>query len=216
MTTKSYLPTEAFPLSWPQRQPRVSSSKRQSARFKVTFGRARDALVDELRLLGAKPNTVIVSSNLPTKRDGLPYSCQKSPDDPAVAVYFLDSKNRPMCIACDRWDSVTGNLQAIRLTVQALRGLNRWGTGQMVEAAFTGFQAIGYSGQAGPAAEAADEVPDETWWQVLQVSEFDGPAIIEASYKRLAWDAHPSRGGSNDAMSRLNDAYHEFQKKLPA
>jgi hypothetical protein len=47
-----------------------------------------------------------------------------------------------MCFACDRWDSVADNVQAIRKTIEALRGIERWGTGDMVQRAFAGFVAL--------------------------------------------------------------------------
>ena len=33
-------------------------------------------------------------------------------------------------------------MQAIAKTIEALRGINRWGTGDMMEAAFKGFSAL--------------------------------------------------------------------------
>ena len=67
--------------------------------------------------------------------DGLPYSNQTPPADKGVAVYFTHKK-QAMCFACDRWDRVQDNIYAIAMTIQALRGIERWGSGSMVEQAF--------------------------------------------------------------------------------
>ena len=47
-----------------------------------------------------------------------------------------------MCFACDKWRDVYDNIYAIGKTIEALRGIERWGTGDMVEQAFTGFVAL--------------------------------------------------------------------------
>jgi len=47
-----------------------------------------------------------------------------------------------MCLACDRWDKVQDNIYAIAMTIEPLRGIERWGSGSMVEQAFTGFFAL--------------------------------------------------------------------------
>lgn len=47
-----------------------------------------------------------------------------------------------MCFACEKWQDVYGNIYAIGKTIEALRGIERWGTGDMVEQAFTGFVAL--------------------------------------------------------------------------
>lgn len=45
-------------------------------------------------------------------------------------------------IACDRWKESKWNLNAIRLTVAAMRQMERCGTSAMMEKAFAGFAAI--------------------------------------------------------------------------
>ena len=130
---------ESYPLYWPPGWPRRKI--REDARFKTTRGKAISKLLDELRLMGAEK--IIISSNLQTyMRAGQirPYANQKV-DDSAVAVYF-DYNGGQQCIPCDRWSDVSDNIQAINKTVSALRGLERWGAKEMVDAAFKGFLAL--------------------------------------------------------------------------
>lgn len=184
--------TEAYPLQWPTGRPRVT--RRERSRFNTSMATARDALIDELRLLGAR--YAVLSTNFSLRRDGLPYANQREPEDPGAAIYF-EYQGRQMCFACDRWDRVRDNVQAIRLTIAALRGLERWGTGDMVSAAFTGFEAL---------PPPAEERP---WWDVLGVPrDADSNAIREA-YRQKARECHPDTGGSDIAMAELNAAYQK-------
>lgn len=115
---------------------------------------------------------VVISSNVALRRDGLPYSNQRRPDDPGVAVYFR-LKGKPHVLACDRWLSPEENLWAIAKHIDAMRGQERWGVGTL-EQAFTGYMAL-------PAP------PDDTqWWLVLDVPETAGPDLIRGRYRSLA------------------------------
>lgn len=183
---------EAFPLHWPAGRPRIPAHRRENSRFDVTLGAARDELFAEIGRLGAR--SVVVSSNLSLRQDGKPYASQPRPDDPAVAAYF-QYKGRAMCFACDRWTKVEDNMRAIAKTIDALRGIARWGTGDMLEAAFTGFTAL-------PAPSEAKE-----WWEVLGVPRHANQDEIKAAYRRLASEHHPDRGGDAARMAQINDAY---------
>lgn len=80
---------ERYPLTWPLAQPRTH--RRRDADFKVDFGRARDDLLNALKLLGGV--RVILSTNVPLRKDGLPNSNWREPEDPGVAVYFVRRAN---------------------------------------------------------------------------------------------------------------------------
>lgn len=182
------IPTEAYPLHWPAGRPQ--SKWRESARFKTTLGKAIQNLIREVDLLGGV--NLILSSNLPLRKDGLPFSRPGYIGNPGVAAYFM-LKKKPMCFACDRWDDVQDNMQAVAKTIEALRGIERWGSGGMVEQAFTGFVAL-------PAPTA--------WWQTLGLY---GPNAskpeIEQAHRRLSMQHHPDRdGGSHDKMADINRA----------
>lgn len=185
-------PKEAFPLTWPSGQVRTPPSRRKSSQFKVTFGQARTDLIYELARLGA--SKVIVSTDVPLRRDGLPYA-DGDPKDPAVAVYFERNK-KPFVIACDNYESVRENIRAVGETVKALRAIERHGSSSMMEQAFTGFAAL-------PAARAADP----PWWEVLEVPQ---DATVDRLYQardRLALQHHPDRGGDHDRMAQINRAF---------
>ncbi|MEH2086863.1 hypothetical protein [Nostoc sp.] len=76
----------ASPLTRPPTKGRTHSSKRDSATYRAGFAKARDDLLNELRLFGA--DNVVISSDIPLRKDGLPYASFKKPLDLGISVYF--------------------------------------------------------------------------------------------------------------------------------
>lgn len=155
---------------------------------------------------------VVLSTNIELRRDGLPKVTRAQPDDKGVAVYFTrDGKQQ--CIPCDQWNKVEDNIQAIRKTVQALRGIERWGAKSFVDAAFMGFQALP------PASSETEQMSAEQ--AALFIAQhgghsasagsdeydlIDNPTLRNAVYKKAAKKLHPDAGGSHDLFQRLQEA----------
>jgi len=187
--------TTAYPLQWPHGRPVTAWPKR--APFKATgFDTQRKKLMRELNLLGA--TDIVLSTNLQLRQDGAPYANRSQPQIKGVAIYFA-IKKRPLCFACDRWDRIEDNLRALTLTIEALRGLERWGGGSMVEQAFSGFTAL-----PAPSSSAA-----RPWWKVLGVSEFELRGSIEFKYRELVKTMHPDAGGERAAWDELQTAIEQ-------
>lgn len=204
--------TEAYPLSWPPGRARTGQYSREHAKFDVTFARARDNIVREVTLLaggrwGPDPQ-IVISTNIALRRDGLPLAGQRQPDDVGVAVYFL-YKKRQMSFACDRWHKIEHNMQAIAKTIEALRGIARWGTGDMLEAAFTGFTALPPPSAGSTSASGAHR----TWRDVFGTGVTNRDQL-NAIYRRLAAAHHPDRGGDPAKMAELNAARDEALREL--
>lgn len=184
--------TEAYPLQWPIGWPRTQRPVRSL--FQTSLMGARNGLVDQLQRMNAK--NIVINSNMELRRDGLPYANQKPLTDKGVAVYFtLNGEQR--CIPCDRWDDVGDNLQAIRKTVEALRGLDRWGAKAMVDAAFAGFKGL----------PANVEVPAESWYSILGVEHDATRGEIRKAFTELAKKNHPDVGGDAAEFAKIQDAY---------
>lgn len=179
---------EAYPLYWPEGWKR--SKYRERSRFQTGFGAARKLLFQELGHMGAQK--VILSTNIPLRNDGMPRSGMV-PDgaDHGVAVYF-DRKGKDMVFACDKFDRAYDNIYAIAKTIDAMRGIERWGASDMMERAFSGFKAL------------ASENPVQSWWVILGIEATASPAEIDAGYKKQMRICHPDAGGSHDAMVSLN------------
>jgi hypothetical protein len=147
----------------------------------------------ELGRLGVRPGDFIVSTNLQTRLDGLPYSTAKEPADPGVAVYFR-LKGADRVLACDSWDRVAGNLCAIAQHIDALRRIDRYGVGTL-EQAFAGYAALPARGQ--------------TWRTTLGFAPDEAVTEerIHAAFRERAREAHPDvAGGSHEAMAALTEA----------
>lgn len=185
----------AFPLQWPVAWPRTKYP--EWSRFRVTQYEAQNGILRELNLLGA--TDVIISTNIPLRRDGLPYASAKAPEDQGVAVYFkLNGSDQ--CIPCDKWRTIAENMRAIENTISALRGLERWGAKEMVNAAFRGFRALPESIIMGPGTA-------RLWYEVLGVAPDADPAVIIGAYRGLIKKYHPDNLETGDVLK-----FDEVQK----
>jgi hypothetical protein len=178
------------PLTWPAGRPRTPLARRERPKFVVeSFTQARDLLLGELRRLGAR--SVILSTNVPLRQDGLPYANMRQPDDTGVAVYF-QRKGRDLCLSCDRWAKVEHNLRAVADAIDSIRRIERRGTGEMVDQAFSGFAQLPPVGSR--------------WYEVLSVDEWASAETIAQAYRRELARRHPDRGGSAELMHELENA----------
>lgn len=211
----SILNVDAYPCYWPEGWARTEAYKRKDSRYQYTFARARDEITRQLKLLGARE--IVISTNIPLRRDGLPLAGQTEPRDPAVAVYWAelggwDVKNQRQTykhrvIACDHWKRVHENMHAINKSLDALRALQRAGATQVVEKAFTGFLAL------------ASSNPQRTWREVFGWSA-DNPLVnsrsaVEDRYAQLAKLRHPDVAtGSHEQMLELNVAREQALREV--
>lgn len=189
-----------YPLCWPDGWPRTLSFNVKSSSFRVTQDSAQNNLLAELKRLGAKE--IIISTNIRLRNDGLPYSSQRAPEDRGVSVYFK-YKKRNMVFACDKFKLVGDNIHAIGKTIEALRGIERWGASDMLERAFTGFESL-----PGP-----DHVVARSWRDVLEYYEND-PQEANERYLIARAYAHPDKGGTEDKFNEVQKAWEQCQEEL--
>lgn len=189
--------TESYPLQWPAGKKRIFYPKASK------FGRrsldvVTKILLKEIKLL--KGTLVVISTDLRLRNDGLPYSNQAQPKDKGASIYFTHN-GKQMCFACDRWDRIEDNIYAVAMTVGALRGIERWGSGDMVQQAFTGFQAI----------------PDmrNNCYSTLGVPATSNANDIMEAFRARAKLWHPDvRGGSVEQFNQLSEARDEALRRL--
>lgn len=186
---------ENYPLHWPDNQTRTPAIHRVWGSFQTSQNEAQNGVMKEISLLGG--TDIILSTNIRLRRDGMPYTSDREPDDGGVAVYFT-LKGKQMCFACDSYYKVKANMQAIRLTIGALRGIERWGASSMLDKAFMGFVQI--------------EAPKTAWYEVLGVKQTDSLDDIRIAYKRLAANNHPDRSGNAETMAKINEAWAKAQE----
>lgn len=188
--SQAYEDAAAFPLCWPEGWPRTKTKK--NGLFKQTVYTATQNLTDQLARMGA--TQVILSTSIPLRRDGLPLSKPPVDGDHGAAVYFM-RKKKPLCLACDQYFDIADNIQALAKTIEAMRGIERWGSTDLLDRAFTGFAALPQS------------TSSESWWDVLGVSRSATADEITAAYKAKIKLAHPDTGGSNEDFMRIKTAH---------
>lgn len=202
---------QRYPLSWPNGWKRTPPAARQRASFAKSVTEHGPARPDGSREARTRQKALspadaslrlqreidrlggydaILSTNLKLRLDGVPRSDQGEPFDPGAAVYFQFNK-KPLCLACDRWDRVADNIAALAQHIDALRRIDRYGVGSL-DQAFTGYAAL-------------PPMPTD-WWAVLEVSPTATLDDVDEAFKRLAYNAHPDRGGTHDQMARLSEA----------
>jgi hypothetical protein len=210
----------SYPLQWPPNTKRTKPAERQRSRFgsrgqgQLSPYEAAKQVIAELHRLHA--SFVTITTMLPTRHDGLPYSDGRS-EDPGVAVWFTHH-GRERCLACDAWTTHGENLRAIALSIEAMRGLERWGVAEVVERTFAGFAAL-------PAAGGGEEAPQEPppkklpWRDVIGGHWPDLPpedllAIAKRRHRARITQHHPDRGGDTATAAELNAALAEAEAEL--
>lgn len=190
-----------YPLKWPrsagERTPRHA---REGSRFKLSLGAAAEELTRELERMGADHIVISTSVRPRNKRGDLPAQAPSGIDDPGAAVYFvLDAS--PHEIGCDKWDEVEDNVRALGKTIEATRGIERWGSTKAMKQAMSGFKALPPSG--------AD------WRSTFGLTR-GNPTMddVNARYRELARGAHPDREGNPHHMIRLNAAREAAKAEL--
>ena len=107
-----------------------------------------------------------------------------------------------MVFARDQWDKLHDNIQSIRLTIEALRGIERWGASDMMERAFSGFLAL----------EHRDSVmAPRSCWEVLELSPAASREEVAEARRKLARRYHPDSGISPD-KTLMAEVNHVFRR----
>jgi hypothetical protein len=191
---------ERNPLAWPDGFPRTKHA--QESKFgKHTVHQAIEEVIRQLELLRAESCTLTANAFI-----------RSSPADKGAAVYFKlqvgwDGKSckpilRSYVIPCDKWNKLEHNFWAIAKHIEAMRGQQRWGCGNL-ERDFAGYAALPEKTSAfGP------------WHEVLGVPENASPDTVKEAYRAKAKLWHPDAGGSEEKMAALNKAYDEANKSV--
>jgi len=192
----------AYPLTWPVGWKRTPAHLRALSQFKTSPDKAYQGMMHELQLLGARE--IIISSNLKLRQDGAPYANQPRHSDEGIAIYFK-RRGKDMVLACDKFIRREDNLRAIAKTIDAIRGIERWGSSDMMERAFTGFAQL-----SGPIILA------RPWREVLGFVDGDTVTFAEADrhFRDLIKGNHPDQGGDEEQFKELVAARDQARQEL--
>ncbi len=152
--------------------------------------------------MGISREDLVISTNLETRLDGLPRSGQRKPDDPGVAVYWKDGKDT-RCMAIDMYTDVEQNLAAVAATLYAMRAIERHGGAEILNRAFSGFNAL---------PEAGGGVPP--WRDILELKGNVTVEDVKLQYRAKAKLMHPDTGGDAGSFAMLNRAYEMALQEL--
>lgn len=193
----------SFPLYWPDGWKRTVSYKRKDSRFSCTTGQAIEGVLAELDKVGKRNRRIVLSTNIPLRRDGIPYARTGKIDDPGAAAYWTDKKSgKPMAIACDTYREVWENIRALEHTLKALRSIERHGASELLERAYRGFAAL-------PDVRAGDP----PWHEVLLVSPRAPTDVVAGAARRLKNTTHPDNGGDAEKFRQVVRAWETFKKE---
>jgi len=167
----------------------------------VTVAEGLRRVLGELRRMGIPSWNVIISTNVPVRNDGLPYSNAREPRRirarPSIGAVKAIRGN------AWRWTDTTAWPITLRRSLQplrAMRSIERHGGAAILDRAFTGFVAL-----------PAPEQP----WQVLGL-ETSNPTLqqVDRAYRELASRHHPDKGGDHAQMARINAARDDLYARL--
>lgn len=196
--------SKQYPLQWPVGRPRVQNPEYSKFKPGSIYSEAQ-SVFRQIELMGGRE--IIISSNMQYRADGLPYTRQNV-HDTGVAVYFKNAQGEEQCIPCDNWVTLEENLRAIAKTIEAMRGIERWGGKSLMNAAFSGFKAL-------PSAIVTPppDRPHRDWWIVLGVDRNADAPTVKQAYRRAQATAHPDAGGTNQDFQEVQAAYEEWRNQ---
>lgn len=187
-----------FPLQWPSGWGRVE--RKATSRFKSPTSKSVSFLEAELGRMGAK--SIVITTNVPLKADGK-MRLDREPVDAGVAVYFR-REDKDMVFACDQYDDLSDNVLAIGKTIEAMRGIERWGAAELVNRAFSGFLGL-------PAVASEGE----DCWGVLGLAPMSSAAAVKAVHRDMVRKLHAADAANADFM-RVNVARDDALRALVA
>jgi hypothetical protein len=209
-------PKQAYPLNWPNGWKRTPANQRARAKFgragyvtqeryvgraRLTINEGTGRLYAQLDKMGESTANVILSTNLRLRKDGMPASDQREPDDPGAAVYWGSGRNQ-RCMAIDLYDRVADNIGALAATLDAMRAIERHGGAEILNRAFTGFAAL----------PGGITVP-RPWPEVLGVSPNASDEEIEDKFRHLAKKYHPDAGGDENRFKEISAARDQVREE---
>lgn len=128
----------------------------------------------------------------------VPFACQFCGHvSDRLKAELSGSHVRLRCRKCRQTLLLDHRASTLALAKQSADRIERWGSTDLLDRAFTGFAAL-------PAGRSC--------WDVLGIPPGSPPEKVDAAYRALAKSLHPDAGGSDDEMAALNRAREEAKR----
>lgn len=187
---------------WPRE---LTKKRSRYSRFDTSFDRNVRQLAAEVEKAGGRRVVIQLALEFgQIRRDGLPYSDAK-PKHPGVIVSF-DGKHGPVKMPCDAFEDWRDNLRAITLTLEHLRGIDRYGVSTHGEQ-YRGWTALPPAPGTEPemtATEAAEFLASQTFIGAQWI--LDTRDAFDQAYRNVAKKLHPDVGGDEELFKKLQKA----------
>jgi hypothetical protein len=175
----------------------------EGPRFRSAYSKILDLLEYELEKLNARDILIEAGFELHALRnDGWPRSGIR-PLHPGVVLYF-STRDGAMEFPCGTYHKFEANLQAIALTLENLRAIDRYGV-TLGHEQYRGFLAIEAAPKQMTVEQAAEFLATTTGHPRAQI--VIDPAVYRMAYRAAAVKLHPDNcAGNQDGFLKLQSA----------
>ncbi len=224
---------KATPLSWPSGWQRTAPGDRKRAKFYRTveggrFGDGRtwnkkadttvadsvQRLYAELARMGVPNWSVILSTDNPLNKNGLPVG-DREPNDPGAAVFWRDSDGQECVLAIDVYTRLADNIAALAATLEYMRGIERHGGATVMRRTFVGLKALPAVTLPSMTASTAAEIVAAYADNIDADMVLSAPAPAKDAVRAARAGSHPDAAGGGreswdavQAATRVLSSYH--------
>lgn len=190
-------------VKWPRE---FTQGRRKKSPFTTTFDKNVRQLAAEVDRQGGRRVVIQLALDFgQIRRDGLPYA-DALPSHPGVIVAY-DGKRGPVSMPCDAFEHWNDNLRAIVLTLEHLRGIDRYGV------ATSGEQYRGWTALPPGPDQARSMTLDEAAAVLNEFAPFVGLDWIrgdreafKTALRAARIKTHPDQGGREEDSKRVAKA----------
>lgn len=197
----------SLPRTWPGRaRPAGFEAKRSPFKFH-SWTKIEDELLSQLKLLKAKDITIALDVTSPGhfREDGGLRADAKTVTPRVIVSFTKGDQGLRLTFPCDAYGAWQDNVWAIRLTLEYLRAIDRYGVTQG-DQQYVGFAALPAGQKAGLTldqgiallqlhgdAETIDLVAAPEW-------------LVDTVLKRARAATHPDAGGATETFQQIEEA----------